>query len=64
MLERGLPRLLLYLAHKAISRLREDMFVSLLFMHEMLSSTSRTSVLQPSTIEPVMIGPLPAARSR
>ena len=61
MVERGLSRLLLYLAHKTISRLREDMYVSLLFMHEMLLSTSRTSLRQPITIEPVMIGPLLAA---
>jgi len=61
MVERGLPRLLLYLAHKAIGRLREDMYVSLLFMHEMLLSSWSISFRQPTTIAPVMIGPLLAA---
>ena len=61
MVDRGLPRVLLYLAHKTVSRLREDMFVSLLFMHEMLRGTSGTSFRQPTSIAPVMIGPLLAA---
>jgi hypothetical protein len=61
MVDRGLPRVLLYLAHKAVSRLREDMFVSLPFMHEMLLRTSGTSFRQPTSIAAVMIGPLLAA---
>jgi hypothetical protein len=61
MVDRGLPRVLLYLAHRAVSRLREDMFVSLLFMHEMLLRTSATSFRQPTSIAAVMIGPLLAA---
>jgi hypothetical protein len=58
MVDRGLPRVLLYLAHKAVSRLREDMFVSLLFMHEMLRRSQEVSLHAPSTFEPVKIGNL------
>ena len=54
MVDCGLPRLLLYLAHKAVSWLHEDMFVSLPFMHEMLLRTSGTSFRQPTSIAAVM----------
>jgi hypothetical protein len=61
MVERGLPRVLLYLAHKAMSRLREDLFVGLVFMHDMLSRSSDTSLHGPPSVEAIMIGPLLAA---
>jgi len=61
MVESGLPRAMIYIAHKAVSRLQEGMFVSLLFMHEMLSTTDNVVVHQPATFEARKVGALSGA---
>jgi len=58
MADHGLPRAMLYIAHKAASRLNEGMLAGLPFMHEMLSGTSQLSFHEPATFEPVMVGTL------
>ena len=52
---------MLYIAHKAASRLNEGMLAGLPFMHEMLSRTPLVSFHEPATFEPVMVGTLLSA---
>jgi hypothetical protein len=47
MVKQGLPRAMLYAAARTASRLSEGMFVSFLFMHEMLTATQTLTYAQP-----------------
>ena len=57
-MEAGLPRALIYIAHKAVSRLGEDLYVGLMFMHEMLSATEKVVLHRPLTFATEKVGSL------